>query len=289
MLLDGKKTAAEILNEIGVSVLELTKSGKKKPHLAAVLVGDDPPSEMYVRAKIKACAKVGFDSTFIKLPNTISEEELLNKIDELNNNNDIDGFIVQLPLPDHITKSTITLAINPAKDVDGFHPENIGKMTLGLPGLRPATPAGILELLKRNNISTEGKHCVVMGRSNIVGMPMSILLAQKASPGNCTTTICHSKTKNIVKYTRSADILIVAIGKREFITRDMVKPDTIIIDVGIHRKPANTEKGYILTGDVAFDEVSSKVDQITPVPGGVGPLTIASLLLNTLKARTKKF
>lgn len=284
VLLDGKKTSQEILAEISEEVKVLSKKGMRKPHLAAILVGENAASQTYVNAKMRACKKVGFESSLFSFDKTITESDLLKEIDKLNKTDNIDGFIVQLPLPEHINEQNVILAIDPSKDVDGFHPVNIGKMTLGIKGLKPATPAGILELLKRYNIETEGKHCVVIGRSNIVGMPISILLAQKAAPGNSTITICHSRTKNLEMFTKDADILIVAIGKREFVTPDMVKENAVVIDVGIHRKDADNEKGYVLKGDVQFDKVASKVSHITPVPGGVGPLTIASLLSNTLKA-----
>lgn len=285
ILLDGKATSVQIQEELKNSVEQLKKDGKKVPHLAAVIVGEDGASLTYVNSKVKTCEKVGFDSTLIKLPDTISEADLLAKVEELNNDPAIDGYIVQVPLPEHIDEQKVLLAIDPKKDVDGFHPENVGRMTLGLPTYISATPNGILEILDRYNIPTEGKHCVVMGRSHIVGTPMSILLGQKRNPGNCTVTTVHSRTQNISEITKQADILIVAIGKPEFVTADMVKDGAVVIDVGMHRIPDDTKKkGFRLLGDVKFDEVSAKVSHITPVPGGVGPMTIASLMMNTLKA-----
>lgn len=285
ILLDGKATSIKIQEELKGSVEQLKSEGKKVPHLAAVIVGEDGASLTYVNSKVKTCEKVGFESTLVKLPNTISEADLLAKVDELNNDPEIDGYIVQVPLPNHIDEQKILLAIDPKKDVDGFHPENVGRMTLGLPTYISATPNGILEILDRYNIPTEGKHCVVMGRSHIVGTPMSILLGQKRNPGNCTVTTVHSRTQNISEITRQADILIVAIGKPEFVSADMVKEGAVVIDVGMHRIPDDTKKkGFRLLGDVKFDEVSAKASHITPVPGGVGPMTIASLMMNTLKA-----
>ncbi len=283
-ILDGKLVAKAIKEEIKAEVQNLLDQHKRVPHLATVLVGNDPASETYVNSKIKACETVGFKSTCIKLDSSISEAELLLKIDALNEDDSLDGFIVQLPLPKHINEQKIIERVNPNKDVDGFHPVNMGKLALGFPALKPATPAGILELLKYYNIETKGKHCVVLGRSNIVGSPLSIMMRQKTYPGNCTVTICHSQTKNMEEYTRTADILMVAIGSREFVTKDMVKPGAVVIDVGIHRIPSNNVKGYELRGDVQFGEVSSICSYISPVPGGVGPLTIASLLKNTLLA-----
>lgn len=285
ILLDGKATSIKIQEELKGSVEQLKSEGKKVPHLAAVIVGEDGASLTYVNSKVKTCEKVGFESTLVKLPNTISEADLLAKVDELNNDPEIDGYIVQVPLPNHIDEQKILLAIDPKKDVDGFHPENVGRMTLGLPTYISATPNGILEILDRYNIPTEGKHCVVMGRSHIVGTPMSILLGQKRNPGNCTVTTVHSRTQNISEITKQADILIVAIGKPEFVSADMVKEGAVVIDVGMHRIPDDTKKkGFRLLGDVKFDEVSVKASHITPVPGGVGPMTIASLMMNTLKA-----
>ena len=283
ILLDGKKTANDIKNEIAIKVTSLVASGGKKPHLAAILVGCDGASETYVNAKVKACNKVGFDSTLVRFNTDVSEEELLAEVKKINENSNIDGLIVQLPLPAHINEMKVTEAINPKKDVDGFHPANIGRMALNLPTYLPATPAGILELLERYKIETSGKHCVVIGRSHIVGSPMSILMARNNNPGNCTVTLTHSRTQNLKEITKTADILIVALGKAEFVTTDMVKDGVCIIDVGITRVNSNiTKSGWKLLGDVAFDEVSKKSNFITPVPGGVGPMTIAMLLKNTL-------
>lgn len=276
ILLDGKKTANDIKNEIAIKVASLVAGGGKKPHLAAILVGSDGASETYVNAKVKACNKVGFDSTLVRFNADVSEEELLAEVKKINNNSDIDGLIVQLPLPAHIDEMKVTETINPIKDVDGFHPANIGRMALNLPTYLPATPAGILELLERYKIETSGKHCVVIGRSHIVGSPMSILMARNNNPGNCTVTLTHSRTQNLKEITKTADILIVALGKAEFVTADMVKDGVCIIDVGITRvKSDKTKSGWKLLGDVAFDEVSKKSSFITPVPGGVGPMTIA--------------
>ena len=289
ILLDGKKTSNDIKEEIAIEVANLTSEGGKKPHLAAILVGNDGASETYVNAKVKACNKVGFDSTLVRFNNDVSKDELLTEIEKINNNSDIDGLIVQLPLPNHIDEMKVTEAINPIKDVDGFHPENIGRMALNLPTYLPATPAGILELLKRYNVETSGKHCVVIGRSHIVGSPMSILMARNNNPGNCTVTLTHSKTQNLKEITKTADILIVALGKAEFVTTDMVKDGVCIIDVGITRvKSDKTKSGWKLLGDVSYDEVKDKCSFITPVPGGVGPMTIAMLLKNTLIAAKSK-
>lgn len=284
-LLDGKKLSEEILNEISVEVLKRKKENKKTPHLAAILVGNDGASETYVASKVKNCEKVGFNSTLIRYESSVSESELLNKINELNLSKEIDGFIVQLPLPKHIDEKKITEAILPSKDVDGFHPMNVGYLALGIPAFVSATPNGVMEILKRYHIETEGKNCVVLGRSNIVGSPMAMLMSKNTNPGNATVTICHSKTKNLKDITSKADILIVAIGKPEFITAEMVKEGAVIIDVGIHRIADETKKsGFRLVGDVKFDEVAPKSSFITPVPGGVGLMTICSLLQNTLKA-----
>ena len=284
-ILDGKKTSLTIQQELAQMVKEKVGKGLKRPHLAAILVGDDGPSQTYVNAKVKACDRIGFKSTLIKLESTISEEELLNKIQHLNIDHDVDGFIVQLPLPDHIDESKVTLAIDPKKDVDGFHPMNVGNMTLGLPAFLPATPNGIIELLKRYDIETEGKNCVVIGRSSIVGTPVSILLSRKSKTGNATVTLAHSRTKDLPRICKSADVIVVAIGKPLFLTEDMVKEGAVIIDVGIHRINDETKKnGFRLIGDVDFDNVAQKTSYITPVPGGVGPMTIASLLLNTYKS-----
>lgn len=285
ILLDGKKTSSEIKDEITLEVLQLKKDGKKTPHLAAVIVGNDGASRTYVGAKVKACKRVGFLSTLIELSEETLEESLLSKINELNNNNTIDGFIVQLPLPKHIDEQKVLMAIDPKKDVDGFHPTNVGKMALNLPTFISATPYGILELLERYKVETSGKHVVVIGRSHIVGSPMSILLSQKRNVGNATVTITHSRTKNLKEITLQADIVIAALGIPEFLTEDMVKENVTVIDVGITRvEDASKKSGYRLLGDVAFDEVSRKAAYITPVPGGVGPMTIAMLLKNTLLA-----
>lgn len=284
-ILDGKETAKAIREELAQAVKERKEKGQKTPHLAAVLVGNDGGSLTYVGAKVKACQEIGFDSTLIHLEETITEEELLKKVEELNNNDEIDGFIVQLPLPKHIDEKKVTLSIDPKKDVDGFHPTNLGNMVLNLPGFLPATPAGILELLKRYEIETSGKHCVVIGRSHIVGSPMSILMARSAYPGNATVTLTHSRTKNLKELTQQADIIITAIGKPEFLTADMVKDGAVIIDVGITRvEDQSKAKGYKIVGDVDFESLKNKASYMTPVPGGVGPMTIVSLMMNTLKA-----
>jgi methylenetetrahydrofolate dehydrogenase (NADP+)/methenyltetrahydrofolate cyclohydrolase len=283
ILLDGKKIAKDIKDEIAIEVTQLKAAGGKTPHLAAILVGDDGASETYVNAKVKACEKVGFKSTLIGLNSNVSEQELLKEIHKVNNTLDIDGLIVQLPLPNHIDEMKITEAILPSKDVDGFHPSNIGRMALNLPTYLPATPAGILELLKRYNVETSGKHCVVIGRSHIVGSPMSILMGRNNNPGNCTVTLTHSRTQNLKEITKTADILIVALGKAEFVTSEMVKEGVCIVDVGITRIESDkTKSGWKLLGDVAFDSVKDRCSFITPVPGGVGPMTIAMLLKNTL-------
>jgi methylenetetrahydrofolate dehydrogenase (NADP+)/methenyltetrahydrofolate cyclohydrolase len=288
-LLDGKKIAAEIKEEIAKEVKQMIADDVKTPHLAAVLVGEDPASQTYVAGKERACKEVGFISSIYRHPASISEKELLKVVDFLNHDEEIDGFIVQVPLPKHISVNKIIERINPAKDVDGFHPMNIGRMALNLPCFISATPNGIIELLKRYKIETEGKNCVVLGRSNIVGSPVSILLSRNANPGNCTVTLCHSKTKDMKAICSHADILVVAIGKQEFVTADMVKPGAVVIDVGIHRVPSDeTKSGFRLKGDVKFDEVAKKCSYISPVPGGVGLLTIASLLQNTLKAAKKE-
>ncbi|SNR39942.1 bifunctional 5,10-methylenetetrahydrofolate dehydrogenase/5,10-methenyltetrahydrofolate cyclohydrolase [Lutibacter flavus] len=285
ILLDGKKTSADLKIEIAESVKKLKSEGKKTPHLAAILVGTDGASMTYVNAKVKACELVGFNSTLIDLPEETSEEKLLQEIEKLNTNNDIDGFIVQLPLPKHIDEQKILMAVNPDKDVDGFHPTNVGKMTLDLPSFLPATPFGILELLERYNVQTSGKHVVVIGRSHIVGRPMSILMSQKRKAGNATVTVAHSRTKNLKELTLQADIIVAALGIPEFLTGDMVKDGVTIIDVGITRISDSTKKsGYRLAGDVHFASVAPKSAFITPVPGGVGPMTIAMLMKNTLLA-----
>ena len=284
-IIDGKSTSLQIQSELAEEVKKIKNSGGKVPHLAAILVGDDGASRTYVNAKVKACERIGFESSLIKLESTISQEDLIHHINELNLHDNIDGFIVQLPLPSHIDESKVTLAISPKKDVDGFHPQNVGRMNLGMSTYLPATPNGVLELLKRYEIETSGKNCVVIGRSNIVGSPMSILMSQKGYPGNATVTLVHSRTKDVKSITKQADILIVALGSPEFVTADMVKEGAVVIDVGIHRiEDSSAKRGFRLKGDVKFDEVSAKCSFITPVPGGVGPMTIASLLMNTLKA-----
>ncbi|MCI2227964.1 bifunctional methylenetetrahydrofolate dehydrogenase/methenyltetrahydrofolate cyclohydrolase FolD [Polaribacter sp. MSW13] len=289
ILLDGKKTAADIKEEISLEVRDLKNNGKKTPHLAAVIVGNDGASITYVNAKVKACERVGFESSLIRLPEETTEEELLNEIAVLNVDNNIDGFIVQLPLPKHINEQKILMAVDPDKDVDGFHPTNVGKMALNLPTFISATPFGILELLDRYNVETSGKHVVVLGRSHIVGSPMSILLSQKRKIGNATVTMCHSRTQNLKDITLQADIIVAAIGIPEFVKADMVKDNVTIIDVGITRVGDTSKKnGYRLIGDVDFNEVSKKAAYITPVPGGVGPMTIAMLLKNTLLACERK-
>lgn len=289
IIIDGKKTSDQIKSEIAVRVAEIKAEGGKIPHLAAVLVGSDGASQTYVGAKVKACELVGFESTLVRLEETVSQEELLKVVEDINEDPAIDGLIVQLPLPKHIAVEKVTDKIKPEKDVDGFTPANVGRMTLGWPAYVAATPYGIVELLKRYNIETSGKHCVVIGRSHIVGSPMSILMARNDYPGNCTVTLTHSRTKNLPEITRTADILIVAIGKPEFVTADMVKEDAVVIDVGIHRIEDPAKKsGFRLIGDVKFDEVALKASAITPVPGGVGPMTIASLLYNTLLAAERK-
>lgn len=284
-LLDGKATAEQIREELRKAVETRKNSGQKIPHLAAVLVGNDGGSMTYVNAKVKACDHIGFDSSLITYESDVSEEELLAKVEELNNDDNVDGFIVQLPLPDHIDELKVTEAIDSKKDVDGFHPMNLGRMVLSLPGFLPATPAGIMELLKRNEIETSGKDCVIIGRSNIVGTPLSIMLSRNSNPGNCTVTLAHSRTKNIKEICAKADIIIAAIGKPGYVTADMVKDGAVIVDVGTTRVPDDSKKsGWALKGDVAFDEVAPKCSFITPVPGGVGPMTIASLMINTLRA-----
>lgn len=285
-LLDGKKISNDIKDEIAAIVQKMKDKGEKVPHLAAVLVGEDGASLTYVGSKVRACERIGFESTLIKLPHTTTEVELLNKIDELNHDDEIDGFIVQLPLPPQINEQKVLMAVDPSKDVDGFHPENFGKMALDMSTFIPATPFGILELLERYKVETKGKHTVVIGRSHIVGRPMSILMSRKGWPGNSTVTLTHSSTKDIANITRQADIIISALGVPEFVKADMVKEGVVIIDVGITRVPdTSRERGYVLKGDVDFDNVSKKASFITPVPGGVGPMTIAMLLKNTLLAR----
>ena len=283
--LNGKTTAEEIRAELKTAVTDRKQKGMKVPHLAAILVGNDGGSMSYVGAKVKACDEIGFNSSLIRFDDSVTEEELLSKVEELNNDEEIDGFIVQLPLPKHINETKITDHISPNKDVDGFHPMNLGNMLLNLPGFSPATPAGIMELLKRNKIETSGKHCVVLGRSNIVGTPLSIMLSRNSNPGNCTVTLAHSRTQNLKELCLQADILVAAIGKPEFVTKDMVKDGAVIIDVGTTRvSDSSRERGWRLVGDVNFAEVAPQTSYITPVPGGVGPMTIASLMMNTLKA-----
>lgn len=288
-LLDGKNTSDEIRKELAQKVAQRKLDGKKIPHLAAILVGNDGGSMTYVNAKVKACDQIGFESTLIRYDSSVSEEILLGKVQQLNEDKSIDGFIVQLPLPDHIDELRVTQAIDPMKDVDGFHPVNLGNMVLNLPGFLPATPAGIVEIIKRNGIETSGKRCVVIGRSNIVGMPVSIMLSRNADPGNCTVTLTHSRTQNIKEICLTADILISAIGKPGFVKADMVKEGAVVIDVGTTRVPDDSRaRGWRLRGDVDFDEVAPKCSFITPVPGGVGPMTIASLMINTLRAMELK-
>ena len=288
-ILDGRKISNDIKDEIAIEVNQMKSKGERVPHLAAVLVGDDGASLTYVGSKVKACERVGFKSTLVKLPESTSEDELLQKIKELNENPQIDGFIVQLPLPKHIIENKVLIAVDPSKDVDGFHPENFGRMALEMESFIPATPFGILQLLERSNIETKGKHTVVIGRSNIVGRPMSILMSQKGNAGNSTVTLAHSHTKNLTEFTKKADIIVVALGIPEFLTAEMVQEDVVIIDVGISRVPdASKARGYALKGDVDFEGVSKKASFITPVPGGVGPMTIAMLLKNTLIARERQ-
>ena len=285
-LLDGKKTSEEIKNEIAAEVKIMKAEGQKVPHLAAVIVGNNGASLTYVGSKVRSCQQIGFESTLVALPETISEAELLAKIKQLNEDDDLDGFIVQLPLPKHIDEHKILMAIDPDKDVDGFHPANFGKMALDMETFLPATPYGIMELLERYKVETAGKHTVVIGRSHIVGRPMSILMSRKGYPGDSTVTLTHSRTKNIEEFTKNADIIITALGVPNYLKADMVKDGVVVIDVGITRvEDASHPKGYVITGDVDFDEVSKKSSFITPVPGGVGPMTIAMLLKNTLLAR----
>jgi len=288
-LLDGKATAIAIKQELAQAVKDRKAARKKIPHLAAILVGTDGGSMTYVAAKVKACEECGFESTLIRYDDSVSEETLLRRVQQLNEDTSIDGFIVQLPLPAHIDEMKVTLAIDPKKDVDGFHPFNVGNMVLNLPGFLSATPAGIMELMHRNGIVTEGKHCVIIGRSNIVGTPLSIMLTRNTNPGNCTVTLTHSHTQNLKDICLTADILIAALGQPEFVTADMVKPGAVVIDVGTSRiEDASKKSGWRLAGDVKFDEVAPKCSFISPVPGGVGPMTIASLMINTLKAMDLK-
>ena len=284
-LIDGKAISLEIHKELEAQVKERKAQGKKIPHLVAILVGNVGASLSYVNAKVKACEEIGFESTLIRFEESVTEETLLNKVKALNEDNEIDGFIVQLPLPAHIDELKITQAIDPLKDVDGFHPQNLGNMILNLPGFLPATPMGILELIKRMKIETEGKNCVIIGRSNIVGMPLSIMLGRNTYPGNCTVTLAHSKTKNLADICKNADILIAAIGRPNFVKADMVKNGAVVIDVGTTRvEDSSRERGWRLVGDVDFKNVYPICSFISPVPGGVGPMTIASLMMNTLKA-----
>lgn len=288
-LLDGLATSRQIKSEIAQSVESIVQSGGRPPHLAAVLLGDDGASLTYVTSKVKSCEEVGFRSTLIRKEASTSEAELLDLIAQLNANEELDGYIIQLPLPKHVDEKKVLLAIAPRKDVDGFHPENVGRMVLGLPCYLPATPGGIMELLRRYQVPTEGRHCVVIGRSHIVGLPMSILMQRNTSPGNCTVTITHSKTKGLDELCRQADIIVAALGRPEFLKGDMVKEGAVVIDVGITRVPDATKKsGFRLLGDVEFSSVSPKCSFITPVPGGVGPMTIVTLLQNTLQARLEK-
>jgi methylenetetrahydrofolate dehydrogenase (NADP+)/methenyltetrahydrofolate cyclohydrolase len=289
-ILDGKKTSEQIKLEIAEEVNQLKSTGKKIPHLAAVLVGTDGASQTYVNSKVKDCEQVGFGSTLVRLDATISEQELLTTVQEINDDNDIDGIIVQLPLPDHISVEKVTACIRPEKDVDGFHPVNVGRMVKGLPAYVAATPYGIMQLLERYQVETNGKHCVIIGRSDIVGTPMSILMSRKSNPGNSTVTLCHSRTPDIKLHTLQADIIIAALGKPGFLTGDMIKEGAVVIDVGITRvEDASKKRGYALKGDADFESVSPKSSFITPVPGGVGPMTRAALLWNTLQAAKNSF
>lgn len=289
MILNGKEVANTIKAEIAKEVEGIVAKGQRAPHLVAILVGEDGASKTYVKNKEIACQKIGFTSTLIRLPETTKEEDLLRRIDEINNDDSIDGLIVQLPLPAHISENKVTQAINPAKDVDGFHDVSIGKLTKGQDTFISATPYGIIQLLDRYNIESKGKHCVVVGRSNIVGRPMSILMSRSGNPGNSTVTLCHRHTQDLEKYTRMADILIVAVGIPEFIKGDMIKEGATVIDVGITRVEADTPKGYVLKGDVEFESAEKVASYITPVPGGVGPMTIIGLMQNTLKSHQAKF
>lgn len=288
-LIDGKQTSTDIKKEIAAEVAKMTEAGIRRPHLAAILVGHDGGSETYVANKVKSCAECGFESTLLRFEDDITEQQLLAEVAKLNDNPEIDGFIVQLPLPKHIDEQRVIEAVNPDKDVDGFHPVNVGRLSIGLPGFKSATPAGIIELLRRYNIDTKGKHVVVIGRSNIVGKPVASLLMQKGVPGDATVTVCHSHTQNLKEIARQADILIAALGKPGFVTADMVKDGATVIDVGTTRVPDATRKsGFRLCGDVDFENVAPKCAFITPVPGGVGPMTIVSLMLNTLQAAKQR-
>ena len=288
-LLDGKVLSADIRAEIAEEVKKLTEAGERAPHLVAVLVGENPASQVYVKSKMRSCEEVGFKSTLIRKDDSVTQDELLEVVRELNEDDGVDGFIVQLPLPKHIDEEVVTLAIDHKKDVDGFHPINFGRMAQGMSAFLPATPFGILEMLRRNDIETSGKHCVVLGRSNIVGTPISILLSRKGNPGNCTVTVTHSRTKNLEDMVRSADIIVAAIGIPQFVKGSWVKDGAVVIDVGINRIPdASRKSGSRLVGDVDFDEVAPKCSYITPVPGGVGLMTVAALMLNTLKSFKKE-
>jgi methylenetetrahydrofolate dehydrogenase (NADP+) / methenyltetrahydrofolate cyclohydrolase len=288
-ILDGKLASQAIKDDLKIKTAEIVSKGNRAPHLAAILVGTDGASETYVASKVKTCAEIGFESTLKRFPSTINEEDLLNEIEELNTNDDVDGILVQLPLPKHISDDKVINKINPFKDVDGFHPVSVGNMVSGSPTFIPATPYGILLLMKHYNVETKGKHAVVIGRSHIVGTPMSILLSRKAYPGNCTVTICHSATTNMKELCLQGDIIVAALGQPEFLTADMVKEGAVIIDVGITRVvDASKKSGFALKGDVKFDEVAAKGSAITPVPGGVGPMTIAGLMMNTFNAYLKK-
>lgn len=288
LILDGKALSLQIREELAREVADFIAGGGKQPHLAAILVGDDGASQTYVKSKVKGCEQTGMRSTLLRFPADTTERDLLQTIEELNSNPDIDGFIVQLPLPKHIDELKVTLAIDPSKDVDGFHPENAGRIQLGLPAFISATPMGIITMLDRYGIETSGKHCVVVGRSNIVGTPISILLSRNAKPGNCTVTLCHSRTDNISAFCRDADIIVAAVGQPHFIKADMVKRGAVVIDVGITRVEAQNEKGYVIQGDVDYDNVAPLCSAITPVPGGVGVMTVTSLLINTLQAAKNK-
>jgi methylenetetrahydrofolate dehydrogenase (NADP+) / methenyltetrahydrofolate cyclohydrolase len=289
-LIDGKKIAADIKQEIAVEVAGIIDVGGEAPHLAAILVGNEAASQTYVKNKEKACQEVGFTSSVYRFPSSVTEQKLLEAIDFLNSDDQITGFIVQLPLPAHISADKVIERIDPLKDVDGFHPQNVGKMALNLPTYLPATPYGIIQLLERSGIETEGKNCVILGRSNIVGTPLSLLLSRKANPGNCTVTLCHSKSKNIRAVSAQADILIAAIGQQGYVTADMVKDGAVVIDVGMHRIPSSSSpSGFRFVGDVDFDHVAPKCSFITPVPGGVGPMTIVALIQNTFKAYRGEF
>lgn len=288
-LIDGKKTAAEIKAEIAATVADIVAKGGKRPHLAAILVGHDGGSETYVAHKVKACEECGFTSSLIRFEDDITEERLLDEVRRLNDDSDVDGFIVQLPLPRHIDEQRVIETVDPDKDVDGFHPVNVGRLSIGLPGFRSATPAGIIELLRRYRIETRGRHCVIIGRSNIVGKPLASLMMQKAPVGDATVTVCHSATKNLKEITSQADILVAALGRPGFVTADMVKDGAVVIDVGTTRVADATKKnGWRLSGDVDFANVAPKCSFITPVPGGVGPMTIVSLMLNTLEAARRR-